>query len=207
MNKKLTVLAILCIAAVVGGLWYWSSSVRETSSIEVGTVSENDLADDDSQNSTKEIVREPSSADRQVYVNQKWRFSFEYPKENWKIREPAFGSATTLFNLAVWPEDEGVFDPVSVNFTPKWWIDRLLDRKEGDVMIGGRSGWYYQSVTMSVIPKMSYFVLINDEYWVNIGIQNEYLEEFSMILDTFQFHEPLPTLEDLDIDPANPPGA
>lgn len=195
-----TIVAIIIVALLVGGGWFLYTDKPVESNATSETQDSNNTASTSSDNGL--ITREPSTPGRKVYINQVWRFSFEYPV-GWKIREPAFGSATTLFNLAVWPEEENTFDPVSVNFTPKWWIDRLLDRKEGEVQIGGLDGWYYQSVTMSVIPKMSYFVLVNNEYWVNIGIQNEYLEELKIVLDTFEFHDP-PTLEELGIDPPMP---
>lgn len=154
------------------------------------------------------IEREPSSSDRLVYINQDWRFSFEYPSNGWKIREPAFGSASSLFNLAVWPEEENILDPVRINITPKWWVERVFETLDGDdrspILIDSREGWSYPSFTMSVVPVMWYLTLIQDEYWVGISVQDKYQNELQMIVDSFKFHDPLPTLDDLDITPPTP---
>lgn len=200
MNKRALVFVVVMVLAA----GYWFLSNQEVSGPVSPELNERAPEVQDVENVTGEIVRTPSSPDREVYINQVWRFSFEIPKGT-TVRDPEAGSAVALVNLGILPEGEGGISPVRVFLSPKSWVDRLLDKKEGDIQIGGLDGWYYQSVTMSVIPKMSYFVLVNDEYWVNIGIQNEYLEDFQMVLDTFEFHNP-PTLEELGIDPENPPG-
>lgn len=141
-----------------------------------------------------------------MYRNDEWRFSFKYPS-GWKIEDPASYSKVAMLNLAVWPETEDVFYPVRVVITPKWWIDRILDdpdQVKQPVTIDGVTGWSYDSITMSVIPTTEYLLLINDEYWINLSIQQEFADQLSMILDTFKLHRPLPTLAELGIEPYLP---
>ena len=204
MNKLIIILFITVL--MLGAWWLWTTksdtepTVQPTEEVtSTGTleaIHENNL-----------ITRQPSSSDRQVYINQDWRFSFEYPV-GWKVREPAFGSKASLFNMAIWPETHGVFDPVTINITPRWWIDRLIDDPANDFreinIIDNRTSLTYSSVTMSVIPVVWYFTLIHEEYWVGISIQDEYSDELQIILDSFKFHEPMPHLKDLDVEPYMP---
>ena len=112
------------------------------------------------------ITHEPSVSDRQVYLNQDWRFSFEYPND-WKIADPASYSKVSMLNIAVWPESEGEFYPVRVIVTPKWWIDRILNdptiEPKQPITVGSVPGWTFDSITMSVIPTTVYLFLMRDD--------------------------------------------
>jgi hypothetical protein len=54
---------------------------------------------------------------------------------------------------------------------------------------------------------VQYFTLINDEYWVDLsgklqaGQVQGYATELELARSTFRFHEPLPTLDELGIEP------
>lgn len=206
---KYILVPIFLLVLGIGYFWFFYAETDQLPQ-NVNSNLKNDTENPETATTTKpvddQIIRTPSSPDRQVYINQKWRFSFEYPK-GWEIREPAFGSASSLFNLAVWPEAHDAFDPVTINITPKWWMDRVLETSAKDKKVAtaivGRPGWTYPSVTMSVLLTQEYLVLINDEYWINISIQDEFAPELQMVLDTFELHDP-PTLKEIGVEPKLP---
>ncbi len=153
------------------------------------------------------ITREPSSTDREVYINQKWRFSFEYP-EGWEVISPVFGGPVTLFNMSL--NDPNKFMPVTINITQKEWIDGVLSEfQQKGVNTDPES---IASIEADIVEDtdwlgrsaQSAYILINDEYWIDISVTNSYETERELIRSTFRFHEPLPTLEELGIEPYVP---
>ncbi|USN89022.1 MAG: hypothetical protein H6780_01200 [Candidatus Nomurabacteria bacterium] len=74
MNKKLTVLAILCIVVVAGLVaWHWLF-------IETGEQATEDIAE-------TEQPEEIAESENHIYRNEEWGFQFEYPKR-WNLQDP-----------------------------------------------------------------------------------------------------------------------
>lgn len=215
MNKLITIIFITMI--IPGAWWFWTSksdteptvqSLEETAGIYTSE------STNEPNNEVGIINRQPFSPDRQVYINQDWRFSFEYPA-GWEVRESAFGSKASLFNMELVPEEPRFPDVVLINVTPKWWIDRLLEDIKNQknvpavVTVDDREA-IVSSYTYMSIPSKQYILLINDEYWIDIsgrldyGKVQGYEKELNIVLDTFKFHEPLPYLKDLDVEPYMP---
>lgn len=211
MNK--IVVSIVFVILATGGYWWWLEQGSDNDQTKDNQpVSENEVSD-----TNTFIEREPSSSDRLVYINQDWRFSFEYPS-NWEIKERTFRSASSMFNMSVWPVDEKANfpDPVLVNITPKFWIDRLLsdiEQQDNDpktILIDDQDAIVSTYISHSVIESIQYHVLANQEYWVSLSGQiragevQGYEEELEIVRSSFKFHDPLPTLDDLGITPPTP---
>lgn len=213
-------LITICVIGAVGGAIWWQYAQAPTTSL-VAT-STTPTAGTSNTNSTESpvttIERVPSASDRQVYINQDWRFSFEYPS-GWRIEEPAFGSKNSLLNLAAWPTQTqaNLPHPILVNITPKWWIGRLLEdissqnNSPSRVIVDDMEA-IVSSYTYMSVPSIQYLVLINDQYWIDISARigfdssQGYADELEMVRSSFKFHEPLPTLEELGIEPYMPAG-
>jgi hypothetical protein len=211
MKTAITALILVLLAAsgYVGYRMFLESDAPPPDSAAEGTGTTTPSLPADNEPATNDsslITRQPSSTDRQVYINQEWRFSFEYP-DGWKIQDPVSQGKIDLLDIGLWPNAENAFFPVRVFLSPKWWVDRLKygssKEKRQTTTVAGYEGGFYPSVTMSVIPTMEYFVLLHNEYWVNISIQDEYADELGMVLDTFKFHNP-PTLEEVGVEPYIP---
>jgi hypothetical protein len=211
------VLILLGASGYVGYRMFVQPEALPTDSAAEGTgTTTSPLPADDgaTANDSSLITRQPSSPDRQVYINQEWRFSFEYPVD-WEFRIPAFGSKASLFNMELLPSEGKSFsEPIYINITPKWWIDRLLpdiekqNNQPRTVLINGRGAIVSTYPYMS-IPSLSYLVLINNEYWVDISGRLDYNSvpgygrELEIVSSTFQFHNP-PTLEEVGAEPYIP---
>ena len=200
MNKL--IITLLVAILILGAWWLWTTKSDTEPTIqpteEVTSTGTPEAIHEDNL-----ITRQPSLSDRQVYINQDWRFSFEYPA-NWVPNGLATMSKTSLFSLQLHQRDNlDSLRPFFINITPKWWGDRLINNKEGETLIGDRNAWYYNSQDSTISAK-AFFILINNEYWVNLHIKNSYQESLQVILNSFKFHEPLPHLEDLDVEPYIP---
>jgi len=135
-----------------------------------------------------------TASDANMYRNEEWGFGFEYP-DGWEIREPAFGSTVSLYNFIVEPVSRAeVPDPILVNLSPKTWGESVLTKVKNQgvliesKMIAGNDFSYHLSSDMG-IPMHSYFILIDDEYWINITGKTAYETELQQVLDSFYFIE------------------
>lgn len=216
--RKLIVIILVVLLAVIA--WWFLSATDQLSEealvdeVSNTTPTQSDTISDSAADADL-IVREPSSPDRKVYINQEWRFSFEYPTE-WTVGEPSFRSRALMFNIEVRPPEIRFPYAILISTSPKWWIDRLLPEIEAQknlpqkAVVGGRESAVASFKNNSVIPGQQYFTLIGNEYWVHIsgtlGFDHNpgYPEELEIIRSSFQFHEPLPTLDELDVEPYIP---
>lgn len=152
----------------------------------------------------QDITRQPSASDRQVYINQDWRFSFELPIGWYKMDDGYVTNFNTTLDVGFNPVGEEGIPPIRIATITKIHSDQLIEREKEDedkyeiVTIGGLETFSYQSITKSVVKKTVYLIEIDQEQTLYIGIENEYLPELQVVLDTFQFHEPIPTLAELE---------
>ena len=175
MNKKLPVLTILCIAVAVG-LAAWHGLFIKT-----GEQATEDIVE------TKQ-PEEIAENENHIYRNEEWGFQSEYPKR-WNLQDPVSSNKAALLNIGLIDDEKLAFSPLRIFISSKEWGERLRKKFESKIVIGGREWWSYSSVTMSSIPTQEYFVLINDEYWINLSVQDEYASELQLVLNTFKFIE------------------
>ncbi|MEL6804107.1 MAG: hypothetical protein AAFO91_10030 [Bacteroidota bacterium] len=217
---KILFVIILVAAGVIFGWVLFNdlvvSEVSETPEKHSST-SVTDQGEIIDQSEKAEITRTASRPDRAVYINQEWRFSFEYPN-TWQLEvtSDVLRSRASMFEIVIEPKNRVFPDPVSVNITPQWWINRLLPEIEAQEniprvsMLGDREAVVSSFINHSVIESNQYFVLINDEYWLGLSGQISagevpgYAEELEIVRSSFRFHEPLPNLSELDVDPYIP---
>lgn len=164
---------IIFIFVGLGAGWYWWQVSPETALV------------DNTKGTQSEQVGETSS--KNIYRNNNWGITFEYPND-WEIREPAFGSSVSLFNLALKSSVENSLpDPVIINITPKYWVDRIINSTQSKEFrtyeIDNREAIYYLSEDMG-IPTWSYFVLINNTYWINISGKNGYEDVLNQVISS-----------------------
>ncbi len=141
------------------------ADTQEVDSVTSGTttVNEHDSIQDSSGSSV--------DGDVKTYRNDEWGFAFEYPAD-WEIREPAFGSKVSLFNMAVEPTEYVVVDAILINITPdSWMIPAMRDmRSDGviffEVSLSGHTAYQYDSF-ISGAPSVAYLIPRNGT-WFNI---------------------------------------
>lgn len=126
-----------------------------------------------------------------TYRNEEWGFEFQYP-EDWTIKENAFGSAVSMFNLVVEPTDTAHFPrPIRINILPNDWIERVQESFEVDgiesfdVQIDRVDGVRYNHVDEG-LPQIDYILPLGANRIV-IGGKKEYEEVLEGVLDTFKF--------------------
>lgn len=119
-----------------------------------------------------------------------------------------FGGPVTLFNMSL--NDPNKFMPVTINITQKEWIDGVLSefQQKGvntdPELIASIEADIVEDTDWLGRSAQSAYILINDEYWIDISVTNSYETERELIRSTFRFHEPIPTLEELGIEPYVP---
>ncbi len=123
----------------------------------------------------------------QRYHNEEWGITFSYPSD-WVIKEPAFGSAVSLFNFSIEPTFEKKFpDPILVNITPKTWIENALEKMQMDGIIFSNTKIYgldairFES-SYEGMPQIDYLILVNDTYWINVAGKKDYEETLNQVL-------------------------
>lgn len=127
------------------------------------------------------------NATEQLYRNEEWGITFSYPSD-WVIKEPAFGSAVSLFNFSIEPTYEKKLpDPILVNITPKEWIENALKKLKdrgivpSEVSVSGFPALKIEDQDMG-IPSVSYLVLINNSYWLDFSAKKDYEETLNQVL-------------------------
>lgn len=134
-----------------------------------------------------------------TYTNTSWGFAFNFPKD-WEVIEPIFGSATTLFNLGVYPiNGRRIPHNISINITPKYWIDGVLEAYpeniSGTANLAGVNAIFYKSIMYENAKTETYFFNINNSYWIALkSITSDdlgllYPNEWAMVRDSFRFLE------------------
>ncbi len=149
------------------------------------------------------ITREPSSPDREVYVNQEWRFSFEYPK-GWEVLSPVSSSPITFFNLGVRNPEKDI--PILLDINPNAWIESTVTafKEKGidvqETVINSKKVLRYSERGWVGRPSKIHAFPVNDEYWVVLLITNGNEEMGYVVLESMTFHEPPVTLGELGIE-------
>ncbi len=139
-----------------------------------------------------EVTIEPSPG-TQIYHNKEWGFAFEYP-EGWKIRENVIMAVTSLFSVYVEPEQgKHLPRPVFINVVTSDWGKLVISRRSEErikdqVKVGGMLAHRHESSDMS-IPMESYFLPVNDTYWINIAGKHEYEDVLEQVVSSFRFIE------------------
>lgn len=177
MTKKILIATIV----VFGGIswWFYQSNVAGQTAQE--------------QNQPSETIG-VSTSSKNVYRNEEWGFQFEYP-EGWELLENTFKAASSKFNLVLDVKTEkGLPRPIFINVTDYNWGVKVLesmtneDFEISEVVVGGKVAKKHRSDDMG-LPLDSYFVLINNEYWINIAGKDGYEKEFNLVLESFEFLE------------------
>lgn len=144
--------------------------------------------------SKQETEAETVSIENKTYRNEDWGFQFEYPSD-WEVRSPAFGSSISLFNLAIEPKENFQIKAMTLNITPKTWIEDALIKMEN-------RGVQVQEITLFNLPALqledtnmgresiSFLILIDNEYWIDITGIKVHEKTLNQILDSFEFIEP-----------------
>ncbi len=172
------ILIVAVLAAIVGGISYWQ--YQEMQKEEFG-----------GEINIPEKAVEDETADWKTYRNEEYGFEFQYP-EDWTIKENAFGSAVSMFNLVVEPNDTAHLPrPIRINILPNDWIERVQKSFEEDgielldVQIDRVDGVRYNH-TDEGLPQID-FLIPRGDYWVVIGGKKEYIDILNQVLDTFKF--------------------
>jgi hypothetical protein len=190
MKTFVIIIAIVVTAVVV---WYqYDISTRETIPTEPVSVPVPVTKNLPADIATSTLPTEVSSdnTQSQTYRNDEWGISFQYPN-GWEIREPAFGSAVSLFNLAVEPVENFSIKAIVINITPKDWIDKAMVKMENrgvifkDDSVAGFEAISYESLSEGA-PSTGYLVLINNAYWINIISKKEYQTELNQVLESLE---------------------
>ena len=127
-----------------------------------------------------------------TYRNNKWGFAFDYPAD-WEIREPAFYSKVSLFNLAVEPTQNNAVRAVSININSNSWTEKALGQIEADgfvseqKIIAGISAVYFMSTYEW--EAANYIFPIDHLHKMSIAGRIEYLDVFNQIVASFRLLE------------------
>lgn len=177
--KYFLIVTILMVTVFI----YYSWSYVDQAPLKEGEV----VVDNSTTTITETKNISPEESEYQIYRNDDWGISFNYPSD-WIIRQPAFGSAVSLFNLSIEPTFEKKLpDPVLVNITPKQWIINALKKMEDrgiqahDTSVAGFKALKIEDQDMG-IPSVSYLVLINDAYWIDFSAKKDYEETLNQVL-------------------------
>ena len=172
-------LVIVIVVLGLGASWYWWHASTPA-------VEEEPIVNSAETVETQATIT-AEAGEKNIYRNEKWGIAFEYPV-GWEVREPAFGSKVSLFNLALEPSaGKKLPQPIVINVTPKYWVDRIIDSTPKteftNYRIAGRDSIYYSSEDMGM-PTQSHFVLIENQYWVNISGKTGYETELNQVLES-----------------------
>ena len=127
-----------------------------------------------------------------LYRNDEFGFEFQHPAD-WEIRVPAFKSAVSLFNMAFDPSDKHNAEVVSVNITPKEWVENALVKMRArgvvtkDVTLDGRPAIEFKDKGSFSRPATITLVLVDDTFWIDITGVLGYEEGYEQVLDSFRF--------------------
>src|SRR3989339_186656 len=122
-----------------------------------------------------------------TYRNEEFGFEFNFPKD-WKIRENAFGSAVSKFNLVIEPTNiKYLPHPIRINILPNDWIEKVTkDMIESDrLSVDGVSGVKYKELDMG-LTQIEYIFPLGDNKIV-IGGKEQYEATLNEVLSTFKF--------------------
>ena len=125
-----------------------------------------------------------------LYRNEEWGFEFWYP-EGWEIKEPAFGSAVSKFNMDVEPTFPHFPHPITINILPNDWIERVREsfKREGikllDIQVDKISGIGYEHISEG-LPQIDY-LFPRENYWIVVGGKKQYENILNQILATLKF--------------------
>ena len=124
------------------------------------------------------------------YRNEEYGFEFDFPAD-WKIRQPAFGSAVSLFNLEIIPLVQAFPNPIRVNVVTNDWMDRVYKNDElvGVVHLrteinGAEAD--KKELLSDGLPQTDYMFSRGD-YWVLVGGKERYKDTFNEVLSSFRF--------------------
>jgi len=126
----------------------------------------------------------------QLYRNEEWGFKFQYPKD-WQIRQPAFGSAVSKFNMDVEPLFPHLPHPITINILPNDWIERVQKNFESrdiapsEIQVGGIEGLGYEH-TSEGLSQIDY-LFPRGEYWIVVGGKKQYKDVLDGVITTFKF--------------------
>ncbi len=166
-----------------GATYYWWTLPDKTQDEAVVTI--------DSTPSTPAIEKMPETElTHQTYQNKDWGITFEYPND-WEIKTPAFYSTVSKLNLSIDPKiDKKYPDTILINITPKEWIINALKKIDArgiqttDSNVYGFKALKMEDQDMG-IATISYLVLINDSYWIDISGRKEYEDVLDQVLASF----------------------
>lgn len=182
MSKSL--LNFVMILVIIGAAWWvWHEMSDSAVEVEIGT---NQTAT----TSPEEFV-EIETTDANIYRNEDWGFQFEYPQE-WEVREPAFVSGVSLFNMAIGPAPA---NGITINITPKNWIEGAMTKMKArgvvfeEIFLDGKSAYKTYDKDGWSRPAILTLVLVSDEYWIDITGISKYEEEYNQIIESFEFIE------------------
>ncbi|USN89023.1 MAG: hypothetical protein H6780_01205 [Candidatus Nomurabacteria bacterium] len=182
MSKSL--LTFVLILVIIGAAWWvWHEMSDSAVEVEIGT---NQTAT----TSPEEFV-EIETTDVNIYRNEDWGFQFEYPQE-WEVREPAFVSGVSLFNMAIGPAPA---NGITINITPKNWIEGAMTKMKArgvvfeEIFLDGKSAYKTYDKDGWSRPAILTLVLVSDEYWIDITGISKYEEEYNQIIESFEFIE------------------
>jgi hypothetical protein len=127
------------------------------------------------------------NATEQLYRNEEWGITFSYPSD-WVIKEPAFGSAVSLFNFSIEPEKSRKYpETILFNITPKAWIENAITKMQMDgiifsnTKISGLDAIRFESSYEGML-QIDYLILVNDTYWINVAGKKDYEETLNQVL-------------------------
>ncbi|NBD74068.1 hypothetical protein GVX82_03430, partial [Patescibacteria group bacterium] len=131
-----------------------------------------------------------SAPDREVYINQEWRFSFEYP-EGWEPRENTFGNYYSKFNVVLYPEEGKAYGrPVLINVVVPEFAEnayRDLDTNSEQTLFAGIevTRHTYQHASLD---KTSYLIPFG-KHTILLATNHHYEDLFAIVLNSFEFIE------------------
>lgn len=182
INKKILFILIILIALICfTALLFWQ--YKQELKNKTADLSKNE------QNLTTTTT--PATSSLKIYRNEEWGFEFEYPKD-WRIKENAFGSAVSMFNLVIEQIDTAHLPrPIRINVLPNDWIEQVQKSFEADgielvkVQINGIDGIRYEHADegLSQID----FLISKDEYWIVVGGKKKYIDTLNQVLGSFKF--------------------
>ena len=185
----MTKLMIAPLAIVIlAGVGWWVSHIYYTPTT-VDSENSNYM-----ERSTTTAVTSSVNSDVKIYSNEEWGFQFNYPND-WNVREPAFVSAVSLFNIAVEPNNKLNPEAIFINITPKDWLESAHTKMRArgvdinETTLSSRNALFAESEEGLGGATENYYVLMNDEYWIHISGQKRQKEAFDQFLESFLFLE------------------
>ncbi|MEZ4103814.1 MAG: hypothetical protein R3B60_00835 [Candidatus Paceibacterota bacterium] len=177
---------IILLALGVGYYW-WTSVTTPTNEDKTDVVS---TTTTQSQNPTPE-TETTTKLDHQVYTNDTWGIKFNYPND-WEVLANTFKAGSSLFNVIIQPEsNESLPRPVFIIITPSDWGKTMIKKyheneiTDSELKTAGLEYFNFESSDMG-IPIQTYFIPINNTYWINISGKKGYETELNQVLDSLE---------------------